>query len=139
MQSSARAKMRAVLNVNVHKSPVVQSVHYKVNEDVVIPDTFDAVTTVFCLEYASETLEEYQRAVRNASTLVKSGGWLIQGGVLEAHEYAFAGRRFKCHCLTKQQVLDTLKESGFNTEQGSGKFHIILNDDEIFLLVAKKN
>lgn len=57
MQAVARSNMRAVLDVNVHKNPVVQAVHYKVNEDVEIPEQFDVVTTVFCLEYASETLE----------------------------------------------------------------------------------
>lgn len=87
--------MRGVLAVNVHKNPVVQDVHYKVDEAAEVPTQFDVVTTIFCLEYASETLEEYKLAVKNASSLVKTGGFLVQGGVLEEHEYSFGGKRFK--------------------------------------------
>ena len=77
MQAQAREKMRAVLEVNVHKQPVVQSVHYKSPTCTHIPEQFDVVTTVFCLEYASETLEEYSGAVKNATTLIKPGGFLV--------------------------------------------------------------
>jgi hypothetical protein len=109
MQALARSKMRAVLNVNVQKTPVVQDVHYKVDEAAEIPAQFDVVTTVFCLEYSSETLDEYKLAVSGASSLVKTGGFLVQGGVLEADEYSFGGKRFKCHRLTRDQLLETLK------------------------------
>jgi hypothetical protein len=101
--------MRAVLDVNVHKMPVIQSVHYKIREDIEIPSQFDALITVFCLEYASESSQEYTQAVKNASSLIKTGGYLIQGGVLEAKEYSFGQKRFKCHYLTKDELLDTLK------------------------------
>ncbi|KAI6176593.1 hypothetical protein M3Y97_00815100 [Aphelenchoides bicaudatus] len=137
MQEVARAKMRAVLDVNVHKTPVVQSIHYKVDEKKEVPKQFDVVTTVFCLEYSSETLDEYKTAVKNASSLVKTGGFLMQGGVMNETEYGFGGKRFKCHCLTREHLLDTLKESGFSTEPGLQSFHLICQDD-IFLLISKK-
>ncbi|KAE9551033.1 hypothetical protein FO519_005767 [Halicephalobus sp. NKZ332] len=109
MQGQAREKMRAVLEVNVHKQPVVQGVHYRSPTCTQVPEQFDVITTVFCLEYASETLEEYSRAVRNAISLIKPGGFLVQGGVLNADEYSFGGRRFRCHHLTKDQLLQCLK------------------------------
>lgn len=62
-----------------------------------------------CFRYATETLDEYKQAVKNASTLIKNGGYLVQGGVLEAEEYSFGGKRFKCHYLTRHQLLETLK------------------------------
>lgn len=111
MQADARSKMRAVLDVNVYEPSVVQSVHYKVNEDLQIPSQFDVLTTVFCLEYATETSDDYKKVVKNASNLIKTGGFLVQGGVLEANEYSFGGRRFKCHYLTKDQLLETLQVS----------------------------
>ncbi|KAI6214743.1 Nicotinamide N-methyltransferase [Aphelenchoides besseyi] len=143
MENNTRQKMRAVLNVDVHKQPVIRSVHYKVNESIQIPTEFDVVITIFCLEYASETLEEYRRAVRNATTLIKSGGFLVQGGgfksfgVLEANEYGFSGRRFKSCFIRKENVLEALKESGLETTEGTGGFHFITHD-EIFLLISKK-
>ncbi|KAI6241673.1 putative methyltransferase B0303.2 [Aphelenchoides fujianensis] len=136
MEQLAREKMCAVLNVDVHKQPVVQSVHFKVDDSVEIPAQFDVVSTVFCLEYASETLEEFRRAVRNASSLIKPGGFLVEGGVFEADEYSFSGRRFKSCFIRKEDVLSALKECGHETTEGEG-FHLI-NTDDIFLLVSKK-
>lgn len=50
MQADARSKMKAVLDVNVLKQPVVQSIHYKIKDDIEVPQQFDVLTTVFCLE-----------------------------------------------------------------------------------------
>ena len=58
------------------KEPVVQGIHFK-KEGIDIPKQFDVVTTVFCLEYASETYEEYQQAVKGACSLIKPGGFLV--------------------------------------------------------------
>lgn len=80
MQAEAREKMRAVLEVDVHKQPVIQSVHYKTATCNEIPGQFDVVTTVFCLEYASEAIEEYSEAVKNAISLIKPGGHLVNCG-----------------------------------------------------------
>ena len=33
----------------------------------------------------------------------------VQGGVLNAKEYSFGGKRFRCHTLTKQQLISALK------------------------------
>ncbi|CAD5220621.1 unnamed protein product [Bursaphelenchus xylophilus] len=137
MQNKAREIMKGVLAVNVHNSSPVTGVHYLKDPNQEVPKQFDAVCTVFCLEYASETLEEYEKAVLNASSLVKTGGYLVQGGVLEASEYAFGGRRFKCHFLTKEQLLGALQKSGFETDEKKG-FKLIVSE-EIFVLVAKKS
>ncbi|CAD5214600.1 unnamed protein product [Bursaphelenchus okinawaensis] len=136
MQDNARDIMKGVLAVNVHNPSPITGVHYQKDQTVPVPKQFDAVCTVFCLEYASETLEEYEQAVYNAGSLVKTGGYIVQGGVLEAHEYGFGGRRFKCHFLTKDQLVTALKKSGFETNDKNG-FKLIVSD-EIFLLVAKK-
>ncbi|KAI1727879.1 NNMT/PNMT/TEMT family domain-containing protein [Ditylenchus destructor] len=108
MQQIAREKMRAVFKVNVHQDEVIQGVEYVTKPEFRenIPKYFDAVITVFCLEYASETWEEYRKAVKGATSLIKPGGYLIQGGVMEANEYSFGNKRFKCHYLTKEQILE---------------------------------
>lgn len=87
----------------------MQEVVYKKNNQTIVPKQFDVVTSIFCLEYASETKNEYKRAVKNAIKLIKPGGYLVQGGVLHADEYCFAGVRFKCHFLTREEVVETLK------------------------------
>uniref|UniRef100_A0AC34GNA6 NNMT/PNMT/TEMT family protein n=1 Tax=Panagrolaimus sp. ES5 TaxID=591445 RepID=A0AC34GNA6_9BILA len=139
MQELARSKMRGIFSVNVHKDTVIQEVYYQHPEyKKEIPKQFDVVTTVFCLEYASETLEEYQNAVKNATSLIKNGGYLIQGGVLNADEYSFGGRRFRCHHLTKEQLLNCLKQNNMSTDEKESCFKLIIHDD-IFILVSKKN
>jgi hypothetical protein len=79
MQELARSKMRGIFSVNVHKDTVIQEIFYQNPEyKKEIPKKFDVLTTVFCLEYASETLEEYQNAVKNATNLIKNGGYLVR-------------------------------------------------------------
>ncbi|KHN73469.1 putative methyltransferase B0303.2 [Toxocara canis] len=138
MQQQARKKLRAILKVDVHSDEVIQGVHYKVGDTPQpIPKLFQVVATIFCLEYASETFDDYRRAVRGAVSLIETGGYLVQGGVLNAKEYSFGRRRFKCHTLTKQQLLQSLKENGMETENGAN-FKLIIHDD-IFVLISRKN
>lgn len=95
--------------MNVHESPVVQSIVWKENEQVQVPDKFQVVSTVFCLEYSCETLEAYFRAVRSACSLIDEGGILIQGGVLDATTYNFGGKTFRCHRLKQAHIIESLK------------------------------
>uniref|UniRef100_A0A915NCX6 Uncharacterized protein n=1 Tax=Meloidogyne javanica TaxID=6303 RepID=A0A915NCX6_MELJA len=139
MQDFTREKMRAVLEVNVQKRPVIQSIEWKADNLKEIPKQFDLVTTVFCMEYSCETLEGYKRAINGACGLIKPGGWLLQGGIFHATEYRFGGKRFSSHFLTKEHVLTALEENGMETIKGEDydQFHFITHDD-IFLLLSKK-
>ncbi|CAK5010380.1 unnamed protein product [Meloidogyne enterolobii] len=139
MQDFTREKMRAVLEVNVQKRPVIQSIEWKAENLKEIPKQFDLVTTVFCMEYSCETLEGYKRAINGACGLIKPGGWLLQGGIFHATEYRFGGKRFSSHFLTKEHVLTALEENGMETIKGEDydQFHFITHDD-IFLLLSKK-
>lgn len=108
MQQKAREKVNAVLEVNVHETPVVRSVHWQ-RDGCEIPEKFQLVSTVFCLEYSCETLEGYRRAVRGACSLIEDDGYLLQGGVLEATTYNFGGKVFKCHYLKRCHIEESLK------------------------------
>ncbi|KAE9546994.1 hypothetical protein FO519_009794 [Halicephalobus sp. NKZ332] len=54
-------------------------------------------------------MEEYSRAVKSAVSLIKPGGFLLQGGVLNSDEYYTGRCRFRCHRLTRDDVLQCLK------------------------------
>lgn len=136
MQEKTRQLMRAVLDVNVHETPVVQSIVWKANESIEIPEKFQVVSTVFCLEYSCETLDGYFRAVRNACSLIEDGGFLIQGGVLDATTYNFGGKTFRCHRLKQTHILESLKANGMATTAEQG--YKFITHDDIFLLVSKK-
>ncbi|CAB3403081.1 unnamed protein product [Caenorhabditis bovis] len=136
MQAKTRNAMRAVLDVNVHKSPVVQNVHWRVKPDVEIPEKFQEISTVFCLEYSCEKLEEYFRAVKNACSLIEDDGYLIQGGVLDATTYNFGGKTFRCHRLKQTHIIESLKANGMSTTLENG--YKFITHDDIFLLISKK-
>uniref|UniRef100_A0A915ESH3 Uncharacterized protein n=1 Tax=Ditylenchus dipsaci TaxID=166011 RepID=A0A915ESH3_9BILA len=136
MIKEARKNMRAVLKVNVHEDQVIQDVEFKM-DSVVIPKQFDVVTCIFCLEYAGETLKEFKKAVKGATSLIKPGGYLIQGGVLHADEYGFGGKRFSSHPLTREQLVNALAENGMCTTDNHPDFRLIINL-EVFLLFSKR-
>jgi len=87
---------------------VIRNVEY-LCDGAEAPEQFDVVVTIFCLEYSCENLQDYQRAVRGAVQLIKPGGYLIYGGIMNASDYGFAGRRFSCHYLIEQELMDTLR------------------------------
>uniref|UniRef100_A0A8R1I256 Nicotinamide N-methyltransferase n=1 Tax=Caenorhabditis japonica TaxID=281687 RepID=A0A8R1I256_CAEJA len=138
MQEDTRKLMRAVLDVNVHETPVVQKVVWSEKDETQtqIPEKFQVVSTVFCLEYSCETLDAYFRAVRSACSLIEDGGFLIQGGVLDATTYNFGGKTFRCHRLKQAHIVESLKANNMSTTAEQG--YKFITHDDIFLLISKK-
>lgn len=97
---------------------------------------FDVVTTIFCLEYASNNSEEYQIAVRNVTELIRPGGYFVMGGVLEETWYQFGGKRYSCHYLTEEDMLKTLKSNKIDIDDE--KTFKYFNHEGIFLIVGRK-
>ncbi|VIO91072.1 NNMT/PNMT/TEMT family protein [Brugia malayi] len=117
MEQSARSRFKAVLRADLHAEPTIKCVHYKCSDSDDIPQQFHVVVSIFCLEYSSENLEGYRHAVRSAVNLIEPNGFLIQGGVLQANDYYFGNKRYRCHHLTKEQVIESLKENNMAVEK----------------------
>lgn len=94
------------------------------------------ITTTFCLEYASYNSEQYQTAVKNVLSLLKPGGYFIMGGIFEGIWYKFGGTYYSCHFLTKEEMMDTLKTNGIDTDNEKN-FHFFHHED-MFMLSGKK-
>ncbi|KJH49160.1 NNMT/PNMT/TEMT family protein [Dictyocaulus viviparus] len=135
MQQQARDKVMAILEANVHETPVIRSVHWR-RDNCEIPQRFELVSTIFCLEYSCETIDEYNRAVQGACSLIEHWGYLIQGGVMDATSYNFGGLSFKCHRLKRNHIEDALKANGMTVKPEEG-FKFITHDG-IFLLISRK-
>lgn len=135
IEQATRAKIRAVLAIDVHNDESVVDRSLTFPPEAIVPQQFDIIATVFCLEYASETSEQYGKAVRNALKLLKPGGYLIQGGVLHAKNYSFAGHRWRCHFLRETELRQRLAENGMET---SGDGFKLICREEIFVLVSRK-
>ena len=104
-------------------------------DGAIVPDLFDILVCIFCLEYASETLEQYRKAVGNALKLLKPGGYLVQGGVMMKHGYSCGGRRFRCHFLIESDLMQCLAENGMETD---GEHFRMISHINVFLLVTRK-
>lgn len=136
MEQSARSRFKAVLRADLHAEPTIKCVHYKCSDSDDIPQQFHVVVSIFCLEYSSENLEGYRHAVRSAVNLIEPNGFLIQGGVLQANDYYFGNKRYRCHHLTKEQVIESLKENNMAVEKGENFKWFEL--DDVFLLITRK-
>ena len=69
-------KNKQKIQVNVQETPVIKSVSWK-RDDGELPQKFQVVTTVFCMEYSCETLEGYYKAINSATSLIEDGGYLV--------------------------------------------------------------
>ncbi|ETN79135.1 NNMT/PNMT/TEMT family protein [Necator americanus] len=100
MQQKAREKVNAVLEVNVHETPVIRGIHWK-REGTKIPEKFQ-----------------------------------IQGGVMDATSYNFGGKKFKCHCLKRIHIEESLRDNGMAISADDG--YKFITHEDIFLLISRK-
>jgi SAM-dependent methyltransferase len=140
MQRYAREKMGAIVAVDVLNDRMIFDPSLTHPTGAQLPNQFDVIVTIFCLEYATETTAEYRRAVRNALRLLKPGGYLVQGGVLNARQYSFGGKRFRCHCLSERELVECLRENDMHIDrhQPPHHFRLIIRDDT-FVLCSRKH
>lgn len=68
---------------------------------------------------------------------VKSGGYLLLGGVCQEEYYKFGGMRFRCHRLEIDHVLEALQRNNFADESDTKAFKLVERDG-IFVLLAQK-
>lgn len=101
--------------------------------------SIDIVVTIFTLEYCCLTTDEYKAAIKRVASLVKEGGYFIMGGILEETWCSFGGRKFNCLYITKDFMLECLKEAGllinFEDNQPTSLYYEI---NGMFLIAAKK-
>ncbi|VDN06316.1 unnamed protein product [Thelazia callipaeda] len=136
MQDCARNKFRAIFRIDLLQESCIKYIHYNHSEGHNIPQQFHVVVSLFCFEYSSENVEDYSRAVRNAVKLIEPNGFLIQGGVLRENDYYFGDQKYRCHYLTKEQIIESLKENNMTTEKGQN--YKWFEVDDVFLLITKK-
>ncbi|VDK18322.1 unnamed protein product [Anisakis simplex] len=67
MEEEARSKVRDVFHCNCFSRPSVDA-------PPSLQCNFDVVTTIFCVEYCCNTLDEYKQAIANVVDQVKPGG-----------------------------------------------------------------
>jgi nicotinamide N-methyltransferase len=109
VEEEARSKVAGILPCDIFQTTVIP-VHVRAD--------FDVVTTFFCIEYATVDSQEYRRAVRNVVGLIKPGGYLIMGGVMNSTWCSFGGKKYTCFTLTEDEMFGALRENGIDVENG---------------------
>lgn len=113
IEEEAREKVAGILTCNILNKKVLKN-----REE--FEGGFDVVTTIFCLEAACTTEQEYRRGFSNICKLIKCGGLLLMGGILEENVYQFGGKQVRCYFLREEVLMECLQKCGINMEEGKG-------------------
>ena len=77
---------------------------------------YDLVTAHHCTDVAATNVIEWRQVLKNVTTIVRPGGWLILSATTGARTYQVGNVIFECVNLTKDKVLNGLVSAGFNKE-----------------------
>uniref|UniRef100_A0A915K682 Uncharacterized protein n=1 Tax=Romanomermis culicivorax TaxID=13658 RepID=A0A915K682_ROMCU len=132
LEQEARSKVRRILFCDVFRDNVLENFQHTNNGP-----NFDILSSIFCLEYASENLDQFQRALANICKLIKKGGYLILGGAYEENFYTIGEKKFACHFLTENQLFDSLRMVGIRVDdQASFAYYL---HENAFVVVGVKD
>lgn len=102
----------------------------------------DCLLSTLCLDAACPDLPAYCTALRNLSSLLKPGGYLVIVDALKSSYYMIGEQRFSSLCLGQEAVETSVREAGYTIKQ----FEVIsqsyspttANNEGIFFLVGQK-
>lgn len=98
-----RSSIKEILFCDANKSdPITPS--YRGN--------FDAIISSFAIESAATTVDQYKKCIRNAMTLLKSGGKLIMAVAGKATFWEVRGEKYHCLPVDEKLVCEALAEAG---------------------------
>ncbi|XP_007934713.1 nicotinamide N-methyltransferase [Orycteropus afer afer] len=102
----------------------------------------DCLLTTLCLDAACPDLLTYCTALKNLSSLLKPGGFLVIIDALKSSYYMIGEQRFSSLSLGQEAVEAAVREAGYTIEQ----FHVIsqsyssttADNEGLFSLVGRK-
>ncbi len=77
---------------------------------------YDLVLAPYCTDVAASTVEEWVQVIKNVTTLVKPGGWLLVGITTGATINTVGKQAFSCVDLSDQDMLDGFIAAGYNPD-----------------------
>ncbi|XP_063111861.1 nicotinamide N-methyltransferase isoform X1 [Cavia porcellus] len=102
----------------------------------------DCLLSTLCLHAACADLPAYHEALRNLSSLLKPGGFLVLVDALKSSYYTVSEQRFSSLSLGAETVEAAVKEAGYTIEQFeviSQSYSSTTSDNEgLFFLVGRK-
>ncbi|CEF68851.1 Methyltransferase, NNMT/PNMT/TEMT family and Putative NNMT/PNMT/TEMT methyltransferase, nematoda family-containing protein [Strongyloides ratti] len=129
IENLSRSKIKAIIHCDAFKDP-------SINCHPCYRKTFDIITSLFCLEYCTETNEEFKKCINNVLKQLKPGGYYIMGGVMEETWCSFNNKKFLCLYLTEKVLFDALREAGMDVD--NEKETIFINNNGMYMILSKK-
>ncbi|XP_074072817.1 nicotinamide N-methyltransferase [Macrotis lagotis] len=132
-EESLRQKVKHILKCDVTQNQPLGPVS--------LPQA-DCLLTALCLDAACKDLPTYQQALKNLSSLLKPGGFLVFIDALKSSYYMIGDQRFFSLSLTQEAVKDAVVKAGYTIQE----FEVIsqsysktrANNEGLFYLVGQK-
>lgn len=77
----------------------------------------DCLLSTLCLDAACPDLPAFRAALRNLSSLLKPGGYLVIIDALKSNYYMVGEQRFPSVCLDREAVEAAVREAGYAIKQ----------------------
>ena len=77
---------------------------------------YDLVLAPYCTDVAASTVEEWGQVIKNITTLVKPGGWLLVGITTGATLNTVGQQVFSCADLSDQDMIFGFVSAGYNPD-----------------------
>ncbi len=97
-----RAEINDLLPCDVHKKCPIG-----------IKKTFPLVTSFYCLECVNTSKKKWLESMRNLSSLVAKGGWVIMSTLRDTEEYLVCGKKFSVVRINEHDMRSSLIDNGF--------------------------
>ena len=105
-------------------------------------ESFDVVFSSFTFGCAAKNIADYAHILKNASTLLPSGGHLVIRGALRSKSYTVDSKVFHHLSYTESELKEALRRAHFEVlEYKSQRFKFSLCEAdgyEVYVLLAKK-
>jgi hypothetical protein len=103
---------------------------------------YDLVTAHHCTDVAATTVKEWKRVLGNVTNIVRPGGWLILSVTTGARTYEVGDIIFKCVNLTKDNVRNGLRSTGYQNKSITLKTYNVEHEREysgIIMALAQRH
>jgi hypothetical protein len=74
---------------------------------------FPLVTSFYCIECATSSKEQWRKAMKNLSSLVSPGGWLVMSALRNTNKYRVGNKYFPSANVNENDIHDSLVANGF--------------------------
>lgn len=102
--------------VNALRSQITGLLHCNVLSENPLGDvqrTFRLLTSFYCLECVTDSKEQWLQSMRNMSSLIAPGGWIILSALRDTNTYVISGKKFPVTRINEHDIHDCLVANGF--------------------------